>query len=164
MMMWNANEHIDFRFADFQLDEAINSENPSYIKSVLRNKIRRVDTFTLLIGKDTYQKTVFVKAEVEIAIEKGCRLLGVNLNDCRFKDAWCPAFFANKGAMFIPFSSRIVAEALTWNKPTPNPSLPDDWHYPDQTYTQLGYQLVGDTAVLPPPPNPFKTGTPPWAK
>jgi antiphage defense system Thoeris ThsB-like protein len=55
--MWNANENIDFNFADFQLDEAINSQNPSYIKGVLRNKIRRVDTFVLLIGNDTWQKT-----------------------------------------------------------------------------------------------------------
>ena len=26
-MMWNANENIDFNFADFQLDEKINSPN-----------------------------------------------------------------------------------------------------------------------------------------
>ena len=56
MMMWNANENIDFNFADFQLDEAIDSQNPSYIKGVLRNKIRRVDTFVLLIGNDTWQR------------------------------------------------------------------------------------------------------------
>ena len=34
MQMWKANENIDFNFADFQLDEAINSQNPYYIKSV----------------------------------------------------------------------------------------------------------------------------------
>jgi hypothetical protein len=33
MCAWKAHEHIDFDFADFQLDEAINSENPYYIKS-----------------------------------------------------------------------------------------------------------------------------------
>ena len=115
MCAWKAHEHIDFDFADFQLDEASNSENPSYIKSVCRSKIRRSDTFVLLIGMDTWQKTVFVKGEVEVAIEKECRLIGVNLNNCRFKDALCPGFFANKGAIFAPFSSRILARALTWN-------------------------------------------------
>ena len=43
MCAWKAHEHIDFDFADFQLDEAINSKNPSYIKSVCRAKIRRAD-------------------------------------------------------------------------------------------------------------------------
>jgi hypothetical protein len=81
MCAWKAHEHIDFDFADFQLDEAINSKNPSYIKSVCRAKIRRADTFVLLIGADTWQKTVFVKAEVEVATEKECRLIGVNLNN-----------------------------------------------------------------------------------
>lgn len=41
MMAWSANEHIDFIFKEFQLDEAINSQNPSYIRSVCsKAKIR----------------------------------------------------------------------------------------------------------------------------
>jgi hypothetical protein len=89
----------------------------------------------------------------------------VNLNDCRFRDALCPDFFADKGALFVPFSSRIVAEALTWWRPRP-PQLgqPNDWIFYDEPYTRLGYKLVGNTAVLPPPPNPFLLGKPPWAK
>jgi hypothetical protein len=137
MMMWNANEHIDFNFADFQLDEAINSQNPSYIKGVLRNKIRRVDTFVLLIGNDTWRKTVFVQAEVEVAIEKGCRLIGANLNDRRDKDSLCPLFFADKGALFVPFSSRILAKALAWSKPTPNP-----------LYLMTGFSPTSSTRIL----------------
>jgi hypothetical protein len=165
MMMWNANEHIDFHFADFQLDEAINSQTPSYIKSVCRNKIRRADTFILLIGNDTWKKTEFVQSEVEVAIEKGCRLIGVNLNDCRFKDWLCPYFFADKGALFEPFSSRIAAEALKpWKRPHPETNLTSgDWSFDDFVYARLGYNLVGDTAVLPSPPNPFQFGKPPWA-
>jgi hypothetical protein len=96
MMMWNANENIDFEFADFQLDEAINSSNPSYIKSVCRNKIRRAETFVLLIGNDTWRKD-FVRYEVEVAVEKGCRLIGVNLNNSRFKDWLCPVFSPTEG-------------------------------------------------------------------
>jgi hypothetical protein len=165
MMMWNASEHIDFNFKDFQLDEQINSKNPFYIRSVCTAKIRLTDTFVLLIGNDTWKKTEFVQPEVEAAIEKDCRLIGMNINDCRFKDWLCPWFFAGKGAIFIPFSSRIAANALAWNKPLPDPTLSDDWRSPDATYAALGYQLVGDTAVVPPPPNPFAGGNkPPWAK
>jgi hypothetical protein len=165
MCAWKAHEHIGFNFADFQLDEAINSKNPSYIKSVCRKKIVRSDTFVLLIGIDTWKKTEFVQAEVEIAIEKECRLIGVNLNNCRFKDVWCPSFFADKGALFVPFSSRVVAEALKpWNTDPPQPGRPKDFHFYDHVYIGLGYELIGDTAALPPPPNPFRSGRPPWAK
>jgi hypothetical protein len=165
MCAWKAHEHINFNFADFQLDEAINSKTPYYIKSVCAAKIRRTDTFALLIGNDTHTKTVFVKDEVEVAIEKGCRLIGVNLNNSRCKDGLCPSFFGDKGALFVPFSARILSEALKWNKGTPTPGTPDDWIYRDSVYTNLGYTLVGSTAILPPPPNPFAGGNrPPWAK
>lgn len=164
MCAWKAHEHIDFDFADFQLDLAINSEDETYIKRVCRNKIVRADTYALLIGQDTYTKTTFVKWEVEVAIEKGCRLIGINLNNSRFKDYLCPLFFADRGAMFVPFSSRIVAKALEWYPPPRNPSLLDDWIFFDNFYTSLGYTLNGNSAVLPPPPNPFASGKPPWAK
>ena len=161
MCAWKAHEHIDFNFADFQLDEAINSQNPYYIRSVCAAKVRRVDTLVLLIGNDTYTKTVFVKHEVEVAHEKGCRLIGVNLNNCRFQDALCPAYFANLGALFVPYSSRIMAKALAWQRQGSSPW----YHFTDDFYTQLGYQLIGNTAVLPPPLNPFLGGNkPPWAR
>jgi hypothetical protein len=165
MCAWKAHEHINFNFANFQLDEAISSENPTYIKWVCRNKVKKVDTFVLLIGEDTFTKTLFVRAEVEVAIEKGCRLIGVNLNNCRFRDSLCPYFFADKGALFVPFSSRILAKALEWTKGPSSLGIPDDWQFRDSVYTGLGYTLVGNTATLLPPPNPFSGGSrPPWAK
>jgi hypothetical protein len=161
MCAWKANEHIKFDFADFQLDERINSQNPSYIKSVCRNKINKVDTFVLLIGDDTWRKTEFVQSEVEVAIEKGCRLIGVNLNHGRFQDSLCPYFFMNKGALFVPFSPRILAEALRW---TPGNNSTSAYYFFDHVYTNLGYELNGTTATLPPPVNPFLFGKPTWAK
>jgi hypothetical protein len=164
MCAWKAHEHIDFNFADFQLDEAINSENEYYIKQTCRNKIRMADTFVLLIGSDTYTKTTFVKWEVDVAIGKGCRLIGVNITNCRFKDSLCPYFFADKGAVFAPFSSRIVAESMKPHRFDLLPGQTRDFHFYDHIYTGLGYQLIGDTAVLPPPLNPFQFGRPPWAR
>jgi MTH538 TIR-like domain (DUF1863) len=161
MRAWKAHNRIDFNFADFQLDRAINSQRPFYIKSVCAAKIRRVDKFILLIGKDTYTKTVFVKDEVETAVEKGCRLIGANLNNSRFRDSLCPSYFADVGAMFVPFSSRIIAEALAWQKQ----GTAEAYYFFDEVYTRLGYQIVGSTAVLPLPPNPFAGGgRPPWAR
>ena len=161
MCAWKAHEHIDFNFADFQIDEAINSQTPYYIKSVCAAKVRRADTFVLLIGNDTYTKTVFVKDEVEVAAEKGCRMIGVNLNNCRFKDELCPDFFARVGALFVPFSSRIIAEALKWHPQV----ISSAYYFLDSVYTGLGYDLSGATAVLPRAPNPFLGGNrPPWAR
>ena len=102
MHMWKANEHIDFDFADFQLDKAIDSEDERYIKQICRPKIRRADTFILLIGNDTFTKTTFVKWEVDVAIEKGCRLIGVNLNHRRRRDFLSPYFFTGNGALGNP--------------------------------------------------------------
>jgi hypothetical protein len=109
---------------------------------------------------DTYAKTTFVKDEVEVAVEMGCRMIGANLNNNRFRDGLCPAFFANVRALFVPCSSRVLAEALTWQK-----EGTDVWYYfRDDAYTRLGYRLIGNTAILPPPPNPFGGGNiPPWA-
>lgn len=160
MCAWKANENIDFNFADFQLDEKINSNNPAYIKSVCRNKIRRSDTFVLLIGEDTWDKDVFVKYEVEVAIEKGCKLIGVNLNNERFKDDLCPYFFEDIGAIFVPFSPKILSEALKREMRTKG-----NWSFKDDVYTRLGYKIVGRTAVLPEKPNPFQSGNrPTWAR
>jgi hypothetical protein len=165
MCAWKAHEHIDFNFADFQLEQAINSEDENYIKRLLRNKIVRADTYALLIGQDTVRKIRFVKWEVEVAIEKGCRLIGINLNNSRSIDYLCPFFFRDKGALFVPFSPRIVAKALEWNPQPRDPSLPDDWHFLDNFYTSLGYILIDNRATLPPSPNPFAAGKrPPWAK
>jgi hypothetical protein len=63
--------------------------------------------------------------------------------------------------MFVPFSSRILGEALIWQKQGTSLS----YYFFDEVYTQLGYQLDGTTAVLPTPPNPFGgLNRPPWAR
>lgn len=47
-----------------------------------------------------------------------------------------PAYYSNVGAIFVPFSPKIVAHALAnWTK-QPN----DDWHYKDEVYRSLGYK------------------------
>jgi hypothetical protein len=63
------------------------------------------------------------------------------------------------GATFVPFSSRIVAEALKgWTTGLRDPGVTNDRYFFDHVYTNLGYELVGNTAVLPTPKNPFASG------
>ncbi len=74
MQAWTKSEHIPFNFYNCQLKEAINSENPDYIKRRCRRRIKLASKFVLLIGSDTYTKERFVKPEVEAALEKNAPL------------------------------------------------------------------------------------------
>lgn len=136
MQAWKANQRIDFNFADCQLDGEVNSEDEAYIKRKCRERIDMAGTFAVLIGQDTRSKHRYVRWEMEVAIEKGCRIIGVNLDGSRFiVEATCPPIIRNIGAIFVPFSPKIVAYALE------NYKMHDrgDWHYVDEVYKQLGY-------------------------
>lgn len=136
MLAWKANEHIDFNFTNCQLDQEINSDDEGYIKRKCRERIDMAGTFAILIGQDTRTKHKYVKWEMEVAIEKGCRMIGINLDGSRkVVDATCPPIIRNIGAIFVPFSPKIVAYALANYKMHPN----DDYHYKDLIYSQLGY-------------------------
>jgi MTH538 TIR-like domain (DUF1863) len=136
MLAWKANEHIDFDFADCQLGSEINSENEAYIKRKCRERINMAGTFAILIGQDTRSKHKYVRWEMEVAIEKGCRIIGINLDGSRRVDAsTCPSIIKNIGAIFVPFSPKIVAYTLANYRIHTN----GDHFYPDQIYTNLGY-------------------------
>lgn len=136
MQAWKANEHIDFDFTDCQLANEINSDSESYIKSKCRERINMAGTFAVLIGQDTRKSHKYVRWEIEVAIEKKCRIIGINLDGDRRVDAnTCPPIIRNIGAIFVPFSPKIVAHALKTYVMNPN----DDYHYKDSIYTELGY-------------------------
>lgn len=136
MLAWKKNEHIDFNFADCQLSQEIHSENEAYIKRKCRERINMAGTFAVLIGQDTRSKHKYVRWEMEVAIEKQCRIIGINLDKSRnVVDATCPPIIRNIGAIFVPFSPKIVAYALENYQMRAN----DDFHYKDHIYTQLGY-------------------------
>ena len=136
MLAWKASEHINFDFTNCQLGSEINSENEAYIKSKCRERIKMAGTFAVLIGLDTRSKHKYVRWEMEVAIEKKCRIIGINLdNSRRVVDATCPSIIRNIGAIFVPFSPKIVAYALENYKMNPD----NDYYYKDEVYTQLGY-------------------------
>lgn len=136
MLAWKENEHIDFNFANCQLEQEVNSDDEAYIKRRCRERIGLAGTFAVLIGEDTRSKHKYVRWEMEVAIEKKCRIIGINLDKSRHVvDATCPSIIRNIGAIFVPFSPRIVAYALgNYQMGTRG-----DFHYKDHIYTQLGY-------------------------
>jgi hypothetical protein len=137
MLAWKENEHIDFNFANCQLGQEINSEDEVYIKRKCRERIDIAGTFAILIGQDTRSKHKYVRWEMEVAREKGCRIIGINLDGSRqMADATCPPIINDIGAIFVPFSPKIVAHALTnWKM-----EAQGNWRYKDEIYQQLGYK------------------------
>jgi hypothetical protein len=137
MQAWKANERMDFNFADVQLEQEVNSEDESYIKRRCRERINMAGTFISLIGGDTKSKHKYVRWELEVALEKGCRIIGVNLNKARaMEENTCPAIIRNVGAIFVPFSPKMVAYALENYEMKTSGA----YHYKDHVYAQLGYK------------------------
>jgi hypothetical protein len=137
MLAWKEHEHIDFNFTNCQLAQEVHSEDEVYIKRKCRERINLASTFAVLIGSDTRSKHKFVRWEMEVALEKGCRIIGINLDGSRsIVDSTCPPIIRNIGAIFVPFSPKIVAYALdNWTMESK-----DNWHYQDAVYKKLGYK------------------------
>jgi hypothetical protein len=135
MLAWKANEHIDFDFANCQLQEELDSDNEDYIKRVCRERISMASKYIMLIGQDTLYKYKYVRWEAEIALEKGCTIIGVNLDKSRqFIDATCPPVISDIGAVFVSFSPIIIALALE----NYVMNTQGNFYYEDRVYKQLG--------------------------
>ena len=138
MLAWKENENIDFNFVNCQLERAIDSESEIYIKRKCRERIDMAGTFAVLIGQDTKSKYKYVRWEMEVAREKGCRIIGINLDGSRaMVDSTCPPVIKNIGAIFVPFSPKIVAHALMYFKM--NYGVETNYYYSRDTYKRLGY-------------------------
>ena len=152
MLAWKENENIDFDFSNCQLQTELNSDDEDYIKRKCRERLYISGKYILLIGNDTRSKHKYVLWEAEVAIEKDCTIFGVNLDKWRrINTATCPAVIRNIGAIFVPFSPKIIKYALENFEIHPD----NNYEYNDETYRKLGYQLSGDTAYLPPKPKLF---------
>lgn len=137
MLAWKAHEHIDFNFVNCQLSQEINSHDEAYIKRKCRERIDMAGTFAVLIGADTRSKHKYVRWEMEVALEKKCRIIGVNLDGSRgVVYERCPPIIKDIGAIFVPFSPKIVAHALENWKMRPD----GDWYYKDAVFKSLGYK------------------------
>ena len=95
-----------------------------------------ISAFIMLIGKDTRSKYKWVRWEAEVAIEKGCTIIGVNLDgERKIITETCPPIIRNIGAIFVPFSPYIIKYALE------NYKMHDsgNYYYKDEVYNKLGY-------------------------
>lgn len=136
MQAWKENENIDFSFTDCQLSSELNSNNESYIKRKCRERINMAGKYALVIGADTKSKHKYVRWEAEVAIEKNCTIVGVNLDGSRrINRDKTPPIIRDIGAIFIPFSPKIVSYTLrNYSMHKDN----DNYRYKDSVYSKLG--------------------------
>lgn len=136
MQAWKANEHIDFDFVDCQLQSDIKSEEEAYIKRKCRERINLAGKYVMLIGEDTRNKYKYVRWEAEVAIEKECTIIGVNLDGRRqMVETTCPSIIRDVGAIFVPYSPKIIAYALEKYQMKES----GNYYYKDEVYQKLGY-------------------------
>ncbi|KGJ88996.1 TIR domain-containing protein [Colwellia psychrerythraea] len=137
MQAWRTNNKIDLDFNDCQLNDALNSEDEEFIKAKCRERINMADKYVMLIGKDTKSKHKYVQWEAEVAIEKGCTIICVNLDGSReMVRATCPAVIRDMGAIFVAFSPKIVAHAIESYNMHDNYG---NYYFKDELYEELGY-------------------------
>ncbi len=138
MLAWKEDEHIDFHFESLQLHKKTKIEDEATIKSICRDQINPAGKYVMLIGTDTKDEHTYVHWEAEVAIEKGCTIVGVNLDQARkMKLETCPKVIRDIGAVFVPFSPKVVAHAIkNYEMPVDN----DNYFYNYQIYKQLGYR------------------------
>ena len=89
------------------LTSELNSEDEIYIKRKCRERLDMAGTYIMLIGEDTRYKYTYVKWEAEVAIEKECRIIGVNLDGWRYANlGTCPPVINTIPAVgLVPYST-----------------------------------------------------------
>ena len=140
MQSWKDDDRIDFDFANCQIQVPILSSNDDYVRRKLKERLMLAKTYLLLIGSDTRSKHKFVRWEAGIAIEKECRIIGVNLDGSRVvREQTCPPILRNIGAVFVPFHPVIIKWAIDHFE---RPSGRKDYAYSQDVYNGLGYRAV----------------------
>lgn len=82
LVAWSKNDngHFDIKFDDTSVGVSINSDNATYIKSVIKKKISESNTFLCLVGKDTHNSD-WVKWEIDKAVELKKKIVAVKISN-----------------------------------------------------------------------------------
>lgn len=115
MKGWDSREHIDFNFDDaHNIRELTNrAHDETYIKSVLRERMRSSNQFILLVGESTKYLRKYVQWEIELAIDLDIPIIVANLNGTNGIDEWlCPATLRKHLSIHGPFKKDFIKKAM----------------------------------------------------
>jgi hypothetical protein len=88
------NKNSSLIFDDYSVKVPYNSSDASYIRSQIKEKIRRCSVLICLVGKDTF-KSPWVEWEIQTAADFGEKVIGVRLRRDH-TDALPPALSLHK--------------------------------------------------------------------
>lgn len=80
LVAWDSNDMFDFEFYDHSVDVSVNSEDASYIKRVIKEKISQCTHFLCIIGEYTW-KSDWVEWEIEKAVELRKKIVAVKIDN-----------------------------------------------------------------------------------
>ena len=120
MRGWKENDRIDFDFRDAHDLGTMTSraEDEAYVKSHLRDRMKKSSSVIVLVGEKTKNLFRFVRWEIELALELGLPIVVVNLNKSNGRDnGLCPPILRDACAVHIPFKLAAIKHALdSWPK------------------------------------------------
>jgi antiphage defense system Thoeris ThsB-like protein len=118
MKGWKQSEKVDFDFRDaHDLDQMTSrAQDENYVKSQLRERMKKSAAVVVLVGDNTKNLYKFVRWELDLALELGLPIIVVNLNNKTQIDRdLCPAIIRDECAVHIPFKLAAIKHALdTW--------------------------------------------------
>lgn len=113
MTAWKAHDGFSLNFHDaHDINTARDSSQEESIKRQLRERFANSKLFVVLIGEKTRLLTKFVRWEMEVALNLGLPIVGVNLNGSRNRDDGCPATIKDELVVYVSFSHDIIEYAL----------------------------------------------------
>jgi hypothetical protein len=143
MTAWHANKKMSFEFQNaHDLNTARDGSQEESIKRQLRARFDKSRDFIVLIGEKTKNLTKFVRWEMEVALDLGLPIIGVNLNGGRNQDDRCPAIIRNELVAYVNFGPKIIEYAMS-NWPAEHVKLKNEGtsgprFYNDNIYASLG--------------------------
>jgi hypothetical protein len=143
MQAWTENDAFTFNFYNaHDLNTARDSSQVESIKRQLRERFANSKDFVVLIGQKTKLLRKFVQWEMEVALNLGLPIVGVNLNGSKQKDDLCPPAIREELAVFVPFGAKIMEYAMNnWPESHRKYSAEGSkasYNYTDQLYKSLG--------------------------
>lgn len=115
MKGWHTLDSINFNFEDAHGIKELtnNAQDETYIKNVLRERLKNSKQFILLVGEYTKNLRKYVQWEIEIALNLDIPIIVTNLNKINGLDySRCPVTLRNHLAVHIPFKLECIKHAM----------------------------------------------------
>lgn len=114
---WKENKNIEFAYENaHNLDTMTGrAQDEQYVKSKLRERMKKSTAIVVLIGEKTKNLYKYVRWELELALELGLPIIAANLNKKNRQDSdRCPAIIRDKGSVVhIPYTLAALKHAMT---------------------------------------------------